>query len=253
VDDPPGYVDHLRSDTERLARAYELGPATAAVAACPGWDVAALVTHVAYIHRWATAAATNAAAPERGAVDTPSDGDDLAAWLRAGGARLGDVLYAADPDAPTWHPFPVPQQMWVWERRQALETAVHRWDAEVATTGSSSLDPGLASAGIQEYFDLGLPRVLQRGPLPDGTDVAGSSLHVRCTDTTGEWLVTASADPSGTVSVRTDPEVRDDGDATVRGTAETLLLVLMGRAGRDRIDTGGDETVVDAWLGLPGW
>ena len=92
---------------------------------------------------------------------------------------LADDLAAADPGDDTWHVFPVEQKMWVWARRQAQETAMHRWDAEMATHGTSSLDRVLAAEGVQEYFELGLPRVLSReGVEPSGLG-AGGALHRR--------------------------------------------------------------------------
>jgi hypothetical protein len=42
-------------------------------------------------------------------------------------------------------------------------------------------------------------------------------------------------------------------DAAIRGPAETLLLVLMGRADERDIDVVGDPLVADGWLSLPGW
>jgi uncharacterized protein (TIGR03083 family) len=233
----------LRNDAELIATAYELGPGDAVVEACPGWDVARLLDHVAYIHRWARFAVLNSRPPGTSDIAGRPDGTSRGDWLRIGATALADDLAAADPQADTWHVFPVEQKMWVWCRRQALETAVHRWDAEVATTGRSSLDPQLAGAGIAEYVDLGLPRILQRA----NVTTPRSSLHVHCTDVAGEWLLWADAD--GLHSL----DEHRKGDAALRGSAEALLLVLMGRADPSALDIVGDPSVVDAWLGLPGW
>src|SRR4249919_287681 len=59
---PATYIGHLRADAERMAAAYRTGPVEAPVAACPGWDVTALVEHMAFIHRWADYAVRNAVA-----------------------------------------------------------------------------------------------------------------------------------------------------------------------------------------------
>jgi uncharacterized protein (TIGR03083 family) len=239
---PARYADHLVADTERMAQAFERGPTDAPVAACPGWDVSRLVEHMSFIHRWATWAILHRRAPERGDVEHRPDGVDPAQWLRQGGRRLVDALGEVDSDGPTWHVFPFERSNWVWGRRQAQETAMHRWDAEMATSGTSSLDAVLASDGIQEYFELVVPRVVER----DGAAAPASSLHVHCEDVAGEWFVTADDDGVHVVNAHRK------GDAALRGTAERLLLVLMQRSDVGAIEIVGDRTAADAWLGLPG-
>jgi len=245
----PDHIASIRSDTERMAAAYEAGPIDAPVAGCPGWDVRRLVEHMAYIHRWAGFAVLNGRAPQDGEVAIPpADGDetgiDLAAWLRAGGRKLADDLAASDPEDDTWHVFPAERKMWVWARRQAQETAMHRWDAETATTGESSLDPLIAADGVQEYLELGLPRVLSR----EGVSAPGTALHLHCTDVPGDWVLSSVG---GTCSVQAGSDAPSD--AALHGTAESLILVLMGRADRSSIEILGDAAVVDEWLSLPGW
>jgi uncharacterized protein (TIGR03083 family) len=239
------YVGHLRADAARLAELLEAGPLDAPVAACPGWDLRALGGHLGWVHRWATAAAVNARAPERGEVDrAPADDAQLAGWLRDGAERLAGVLESLDPAAPTWHIFPAPQVAGLWPRRQAHETVVHRWDGEQAVGKATPIDPVLASDGIDEYFAVMLPRRLQRDdapPLPSG------SLHVHCTDTPGEWLVRAA---DGALAVE---RAHAKGDAALRGTAEALLLQLWGRPQpEDAAEVIGDAAVASEWLALGG-
>jgi hypothetical protein len=45
----------------------------------------------------------------------------------------------------------------------------------------------------------------------------------------------------------------DVADAALFGPAESLLLVLMGRADRPAVQIVGDANVADDWLSLPGW
>jgi uncharacterized protein (TIGR03083 family) len=249
-----GWSDHIasiRSDTDRMAAAYAAGPTDAPVAACPGWDVRDLVQHMAHIHRWAGFAVRHGRPPAAGDVEDPGADADLAAWLRAGGEQLADDLAASDPNADTWHVFPAALKMWVWARRQAQETAMHRWDAEMATGGRSSLDPALAADGIGEYLALGLPRVLVR----EAVAPPESTLRLRATDVGADWEITSHG---GECRVRTGPgeagrQAADGAGATLRATAESLLLVLMGRAERTEIAIVGDPTVADEWLSLPGW
>ncbi len=234
------FGDRIRDDADRIAIAVERGSLDAPVAACPGWDLRDLVVPTGMVHRWA-AHAIEHGAPSPGEREPGAD-EDLANWMRAGAASLADTLAAADPDGDTWHPFPVERTNWVWGRRQAQETAVHRWDAETAAFGSSTLDADQAAEGLHEFFELVLPRVFVREQVAP----PGSSLHVHCTDVAGEWLVWGDGDGYGMVA-----EHRK-GDAALRGPAETLLLVMMGRASVEQADVVGDRAVVDEWLGLPG-
>ncbi len=215
--------------------AYRTGPTDAPVAACPGWDVTALVEHMAYIHRWADYAVRNAVAAGPDDIAHPGAGTDLADWLQSGATTLADDLAAVDPDAPTWHPFPVERVAWVWARRQAHETSMHRWDAETATTGSSSLDPRLAADGITEYIELAVPRIAQR----EHVVLPGTTVRIDCSDLDDAEHVLGPAD---------QPVV-----ATLRATAEQALLVLMGRAPHSNFEIEGDVEAADAWLSIPGW
>lgn len=244
------FLAALRDDTARLAVCAETGDLAAPVVACPGWDVRALVVHVGFIHRWATHALQEATVPDVDQIAEPdpaASGEELGAWLRLGSGVLADVLATIPPNADTWHPFPVEKKAWVWSRRQAHETAMHRWDAEVATVDTSDLDPAMAADGLAEFFEMLLPRALgrEKAAAPD------ASLHVHCTDDdlddgTGDWIVWSEAG-----EYRMEP-VQRRGDATLLGRADALLLALMGRTDGHDLDVVGDADAVDAWFALPG-
>lgn len=240
----PDYVAHFRNDAERFAAVLTDGPQDAPVAACPGWDVAALAKHLGGVHRWADVAAAQARAPERGETERAPDsgGDALVQWFTAGAAHLAETLAGlTDPDAPSWHIFPVPQVAGFWPRRQAHETVMHRWDAEAAVGRQTPIDPALASDGIDEYFEVMLPRLLER----DDVALPASSLHVHCTDTPGEWLVQAV---DGRLVF---DRAHAKGDAALRGRAEDLLLRLWGRpVDAGAIEVVGDASAANAWLAL---
>ena len=72
-----------------------------------------------------------------------------------------------------------------WFRRQAHETAVHRWDAQRAATPSSvdPIDATLAADGVDEWLEVFVPRFLARTGVPD--DLVGATLHLHCTDEGG--------------------------------------------------------------------
>ena len=236
------YLSFIRGDAERMAATISDRTQHVPVASCPGWDLRQLVRHTGDVHRWATEAIRTAARPGSPAVGAPADAS-LASWIRDGAEALVQALTDADPAAPTWHPFPFEQKVWVWSRRQAQETAMHRWDAEMAAVGSSSLDPVLACDGVEEYLELALPRVLSREKVAAPT----SSLRVRCTDVAGDWLL---VNDDGRCAVSTEPR---PADAVITGPAESLLLVLMGRTQRSTIEIEGDASAADSWLSLPGF
>jgi uncharacterized protein (TIGR03083 family) len=237
------YVDHLQADADRVVAVLGHGDLAAPVAACPGWDVRRLVEHLGWIHRWARHCALHAAPPTDTAPFERGD-RDIAEWFREGADGLAAALRELAPDAPTWHPFTVERVGRVWPRRQAHETSVHRWDAQFAVGDTDPLDPELASDGIDEYFEIAVPRLLVRERLTPPT----SSLHVHCTDVDGEWLVWSE-----------DGEYRMErahakGDAALRGPAEAILLRLWGRPSprADELNPVGDESALAAWLAVAG-
>lgn len=239
------YLDHLAADSERFAVVLETAPVDAPIAACPGFDVLRLAEHIGHIHRWATFCVVNGRAPT---TDDPPiqafEPDRAADWLREGAARLDVALRDLDPAGPTWHPFPVDRIGAVWPRRMVHETAMHRWDAEQAAGVDADLDAELASDGIDEYFELAVPRLIAREHItaPDG------SLHLHCTDVDGEWLVWSEAGDYRMI------RAHQKGDAALRGPAAPMLLRLWGRdSGRgDELSPVGDEQVLANWLALGG-
>jgi uncharacterized protein (TIGR03083 family) len=244
---PLDYLAHLEREASRFADVVEQGPIDAPVPSCPGWDLHKLALHVGRVQRWAAAAAATATEPDRGEVfrSAPADDEGLGDWLRHGTGALVDTLQHVDPAAPTWHLFPgVPLVAGFWRRRQAQEILVHRWDAEASVGATTALDADLASDGIDEYFGVMLPRLLEREAL----SLPDSSLHVHCTDVAGEWLVQRGSD--GRLDVRRE---HAKGDAALRGPAAALLLRLWGRDDMGNgIEVVGDQDAAAAWLALGG-
>jgi uncharacterized protein (TIGR03083 family) len=247
--DRAAYLDHLGVDIAALADALDAGPRDAPVPWCGEWTVADLGVHVGDVHRWATGAVlhrSSTGAELEAADPPPADRARLGEWLRAGGARLLDALRDVDLDAPTWHPFPVAKVGAVWPRRQAQETAVHRWDAEQAIGRSPVIDAALAADGIDEYFAVALPRLLHR----EAIRLTPGELRVRTTDTGDRWHV---AERDGALVVRGDPEPeREAATATpteLCGPAAAVLLTLWRRpVAAGAVELSGPT----AWLDLGG-
>jgi uncharacterized protein (TIGR03083 family) len=218
------YLASITADADRMADVIADGPLDAVVPSCPGWDLRDLAHHMGEIHRWARLAATTAAPPADDAIELPpASGDDecgrLAAWLRAGAASLVGALADIPSEAPTWHPFPVPRVAAVWPRRQAHETAIHRWDAENAVDRRTPLDPALASDFVREYFEVIVPRVVDR----DDRVAPVGILEVRLTDTRTDLVVMSN----GREVVLTNGIATCD--ATIEGAAQDIVLALWRR------------------------
>ncbi len=238
-------LDHLSllaADVEAFAVAVELGPANAPIAGCPGWDLAALGQHLGDIHRWVIGALVTGGPPPPHDDPAPDGLSARAQWVRTGGARMIEMLAAIDPDAPTWHPFPVePKVAGLWRRRQAQEASVHRWDAERAAGGSPTIEASFAADGVDEYWTVMLPRMLVRERRTSPT----STLAVEVTDAGQRWVVDGSHG-SPTLLASDHPA-----DATLRGPAVAMLLRLWGRP-TDDVIVDGDRSIVDDWLALGG-
>lgn len=243
---PPDHLAQLRADTAAFAATLRTDTLDRAVAGCPGWDLRALAGHLGFVHRWATAAARTAAPPDPATIrSAPEGAEDLADWIVTGGSTLADVLAGLAPDAPTWHPFPAPMVGGVWRRRQAQETSVHRWDAQVAVGADATIEPAMAADGVGEYFEVILGRKFARdgGAPPARSDW----LQVAATDAAAEWWVRTEAE-----QVRVQRSAPAPAAASLRGRAEDLQLVLFARRPASVLSAQGDPTLVDEWLAIGG-
>jgi uncharacterized protein (TIGR03083 family) len=237
------YLALVRADAELLL-ATAAGALDRPVPTCPRWTVERLVGHVGRVHRWTAGWVSTGESTE---VERPPSGQAVVDWARAGAEELLVALEAqGDTDAPvdTWAGR---QPAGFWPRRMAVETAVHRCDAQVAVGEITPVDTALATDAIDELFSVILP---WRGTGDLGG--AGETIHLHATDPDlstagggtgrgGEWLVTLTA---GGPEVQ---HVHAKGDVAVRGTASDLLLLLYSRIGPERCDVYGDTALLDRW------
>lgn len=229
---PDELLEAIRTEAAALAAVAE-SAIDRPVPACPGWDVRQLVNHLGRVHRWVTgmvrarSAEAGAFPPRPEVVDVP--------WFLEGATELVAALEAAGPDVPMWTMAGGDGTSRFWIRRQAVETAVHRWDAEHAAGAPTPIETELALAGADEAIDVFLaPR---NGEL-------GGSVHLHTTDSGhGEWII--RDDPDGGLMIGHGHE---KGDVALRATASDLLLWLWGRdVPADRLEIFGDATILDRW------
>lgn len=188
---------------DRVLVALEDGSGDEPVGSCPGWTLHGLVEHLGGVHRWAAEVVRTG---EQAA--SPEPGVDLRAWFAEGAELLLDVFARTPLDRPTWT-FAGPGTAGWWLRRQALETLVHRWDAQRAVGEPEPLDPQLAADGLAEVAGVLLPRQVRLGRTP----AVEQPVRLRALEA-DEPVLLGQGEPV----------------ATVTGPAEVLLLLLWHRA-----------------------
>ena len=211
------HLAHLRTDVDAILGVLDRGSLDAPVTACLGWSVRALVEHLGAVHRWATEI-VQTGAPQ---AEKPYAGGDLTSWFALGADQLLATLAAADPGAHCWS-FTTDRTAGFWRRRQALETVVHRWDAEQAVGEPAPINVELAADGVTEVVDLLAPRQVKLGRVP-----AYAPLLLRAVDTGQEWLLGDGA-PVG----------------SAEGSAQDLLLLLWKRPVDGRVQLTGEAGAV---------
>ncbi|HUI47105.1 MAG TPA: maleylpyruvate isomerase family mycothiol-dependent enzyme [Acidimicrobiia bacterium] len=237
------YVDAIRRDGADLAVAAEQAGVGTVVPSCPLWTIADLLGHLGRIHRWVASLLAERAA-ERGAhwseSEPPPVGERIE-WFAAGVPMLADALTDAGPDVEMWT-WTSDRSSGFWARRQANETAVHRYDAQLAARAPQPVAHDLSVDGIDELFEL-----VPFWPRADRVRGDGETLHFHCTDGTGEWLARLERD--GLTVTREHAK----GDVAARGTASDLLLFLYGRIPADRLEVFGDASLLARWRELVSW
>ncbi|UED84474.1 maleylpyruvate isomerase family mycothiol-dependent enzyme [Streptomyces profundus] len=226
--DSASLLHHLRTELTAF-RACLDGDPSAPVAHCGDWTLRDLAEHLGGGNVWAATAVTEQHGDGRGAP-APRERAALARWFDDTSATLLTAL-DADPAASAWtfHP---PHTVGFWRRRRALETLVHRWDAESALGVARPLDPLLAGEGVAEVFDTMAPRQVARGRVRPPSQ----ALRLTATDTGASWAY----GPGGPV-------------ATLSAPAEQLLLLLWGRIPADSpaLHWSGDHPAALAFLAGP--
>jgi uncharacterized protein (TIGR03083 family) len=246
------YAVEIEASTAGLAEILADHDQDLPIPTCPEWTLRQLVTHVGRAHRWAaeiTRTRSGTFIPFREVPDgkLPADRAEQDAWLRAGAARIVDVVREAGSDLVWSFTGPTPAGFWL--RRMAHETLVHRADAQLAAGAEPEpvIEAEVAADAIDEWLMLltgGMGNADERiKALP-----AGAGLHIHATDDglggSGEWMIRRDADGL------TVAPGHGKGDAALAGPAASLLLVLLRRrpVSDPAVTVYGDSAVVDGWL-----
>ncbi|HEX5916676.1 MAG TPA: maleylpyruvate isomerase N-terminal domain-containing protein [Nocardioides sp.] len=256
---PDDYLEHLRAESARFRAVLTDCDPTSRVPACPDWDAADLLWHLATVQRWwAEVLEARPARPEEVEPPRPESYDDLLRTYDEWSAALTAALGGADPQEEAWN-WSDDHTVGFILRRQAHEALVHRVDAEQAAGEASVLDARLATDGVHECLD-----VMYGGMPPWGSWEPGEGLvRVDVTDT-GEsfWLrfgIFSGTDPdSGTTYADEEdfhvvpaPDDTDvEPDLVVDGPAAALDLWLWNRSDDADISVAGDRGVLERFTAV---
>ncbi|MGQ7296001.1 maleylpyruvate isomerase N-terminal domain-containing protein [Quadrisphaera sp. KR29] len=218
-------ADLVEREAGRLAAALRPEGLAVVVPGCPGWTLADLARHTGGVHRWARAALGTAPDGSPGGEPSgPPDDDAVPAWFAVGAGELVAALASLSPAAPCWTfaAAEAPATAAFWARRQAHETALHRWDAESALAAAglaAAPDPAtwlgedVAADGVAEVADVMLPRQVRLGRTP----ALPGALALE--SPSGRSLLGGAGAPQPA--------------AELRGPAPALLLLVWGRTTLD--------------------
>jgi uncharacterized protein (TIGR03083 family) len=236
------YCEAIRREGHALGVGAGQAGIDAPVPSCPEWTVADLLSHVGRIHRWITGIVTDRreTIQDHWSHAEPPPSDQRLEWFTAGVDPLADALLSAGPDVEMWT-WTDDHSSGFWARRQANETAVHRWDAELAAGAPAPLERSLAVDGIDEFLML-LPTWRGVEALRGVT----GTLHLHCTDADGEWLARLGD------SIEVTRE-HAKGDVAARGAASDLMLLIMDRVDLSAIDVFGDRELLQTFVERTRW
>jgi uncharacterized protein (TIGR03083 family) len=273
------YLDLFRRNRAAILDAAALG-FDPPIKGCPGWDVASLTGHMGRVYtfwlKWVAerprsfsreafqeiAADRDARLPGYTAWDQAgfpkaSRPNGIVPFARHAGDELDAALVDLEPEETVWTFVPPHQTGAFVFRRLAMETTIHRWDAEDAHGIARPIDETLARDGIDEMLMMfredpgyednkdrrhGQKILLREAPEPAGQPVASPGQPVPGR----RWLV--SFDHSGITTAAAEGPA----DATVSGTASDLWLFIMGRRSPEEMHIEGDKDLAASWGDLAG-
>jgi len=239
------WLSALRTDGAAFRAAAGSGVLAAQVPSCPEWTVEDLVRHLGAVYRYVRSHVS------RGVITRPDTrvvmtdvphGDEALAWWDDEFRELVSLLDALDPEMPAYNWAPQAKKAAFWHRRMAHETAVHRWDAQLAIGRGEPVEAKLAADGVSEVLDSWLPSGRRHGPV----DRSGV-VQLNATDVEQHWFVRLRGE--GIALLDTDTLLdADDPQARVlaQGTASDLLLALFGRVPFDVLDVIGDASLLES-------
>ena len=266
------YVGHF----EREAAAFEAAARRAAasraapdVPSCPEWVMTDLVLHLGMVHRLVARVVGERMQqpPARGDRSWLGLAEEWAGWLPpgraprrdpvparlldwfgAGAAQLAECFHAAEPGEQVWTWSP-DHSVGFWQRMQAIEAAVHRWDAENALGAAGPLDAALAVDAIGQTLEFMVPMRRAMAQAPPGQ---GERFAFRRTDGPETWTVRFDGEAVRLGEDDSQDDGQDDGPPGIQvsGTASDLALLLWQRPVTGRLDVRGESSLLERYFVL---
>ena len=240
------HLEPLRVECDRFAAAVDGASETAAVPACPDWDLLGLVVHLGRVQRsWAGVIRRGEDVEPQHSDESinPGEDDDLVAWFREGADELLAAVEEAPADRTAWTWWQAPRTAGAIARHQVQEAAVHRWDAETAAERSvTPLDADVAADALDEFLHITVVEMHRWVPWTRGAGV----VELAPTDVSGTRWVALGGD--GPAPSSEPPGAPGSPTATVSGTASDLVLLLYRRIPLDTLTVTGDATLASAFV-----
>ncbi|WP_036373170.1 maleylpyruvate isomerase family mycothiol-dependent enzyme [Micromonospora sp. ATCC 39149] len=237
------WIGALRAEGPAFAAAVADAPPETPVLSCPGWTVTDLTRHLGEVYHWVNIIVTagGTTRPERPELGALAAGTSALEFWQQEYGRLMATFDSLEPEAPAWNWAPQPKKAGFWPRRMAHETAVHRWDAQLAIAAGEPIEAKLAADGVSEVLDTWLPAGRRTA-----TGRWHGVVHLAAPDAGQDWYLRLRGE--GVALLDTDTILDHDNHharAEVTGTASDLLLALMGRVSFDTLGVRGDRALLD--------
>ena len=239
------WIAALRAEGPAFRAAAAQADPASSVPSCPEWTTTDLVHHLGSIYTWVATvlnAGSTTPPPRRSQPEGLPAGAAAIEWWQQQYDQLIVLLEGLDVEAPAWNWAPQPKKAGFWHRRMAHETAVHRWDAQMAIASVEPIEAKLAADGISEVLDTWLPAGRRRAP-----QSRQGVVQLVAVDAAQEWYLRLRGEGVALLDTDTLLDVHDHhARVHVSGTASDLLLALYGRIGFDVLDVAGEATLLGA-------
>ncbi|QSB05581.1 maleylpyruvate isomerase N-terminal domain-containing protein [Natronoglycomyces albus] len=162
-------------------------------------------------------------------------------------ADLIGALKARPADSPAWNWAPVAKTVAFWHRRALTETALSRWDAQMAIGATEPFRPRLACDIIAEALEAYLPAGRRRNA---GDQATHGLVQLFAQDADETFFVRLHAraedEACGRISVLSNIDSDSQLQARAAGSASDLALALWGRLPFGITDAVGDDDLLQS-------
>ena len=243
---PEFWLEALRREGATFRSAVSQDALPSRVPSCPEWNVEQLIGHLGQTYRFHAAHVVRGLTtrPEQEPEEPPA-GPEVLAWWDESFRLLLSALESVKPSAPAWNWSIQEPVAKFWFRRMAHETAIHRWDAELAAAAgyTEPIETQLAVDGVDEALDTFLPAGHRAGP-----DTLRGVVTLRTTDAHAHWAVRLRGPGISLLDTDTVFDDPPHAQTAVSGSASDLLLALWGRVPIAVLNVEGNPALPQALL-----